>query len=72
MLQVKTEEQKNHILEILGEECNSYFPLNFKKETDVGYMEHIDRIYIDGNIRFDKMAEIVDYLRLVSKQRIEQ
>ena len=64
MLEAKTEEQKEHILKILGMgELISHFPLDFEKETDVGYMEHNDRIYIDGNISFDKMAEIVDYLR---------
>ena len=43
----------------LPETCN-HFPMN--PETD--YEEECDdRVYIDGNITFDTMAEIVDYLR---------
>ena len=64
MLQAKTKEQKGKVLEICGTNarcCN--FPLDFNKETDWGYEEFDDRIYLDGNITFDTMAEIVDYLR---------
>ncbi len=64
MLEPKTKEQKEKVLEILGTNaryCN--FPLDFNKETDWGYEEFDDRIYLDGNITFDNMAEIVDYLR---------
>lgn len=58
MLEAKTKEQKKKVLEIFGTNaryCN--FPL------DWGYEEFDDRIYLDGNITFDNMAEIVDYLR---------
>lgn len=73
MLQAKTKEQKEHILEILGAiEPVSHFPLNFERETDVGYMEYDDRIYFDGNIGFDKMAEIVDYLRIQNGKSLEK
>lgn len=73
MLQAKTTEQKNHILEILGTiEPVSHFPLNYERETDVGYMEYDDRIYFDGNIGFDKMAEIVDYLRIQNGKSLEK
>jgi hypothetical protein len=64
MLEAKTEEQKKKVLEILGtnvRQCN--FPLDFNKETDWGYEEFDDRIYLDGGLTFDTMAEIVDYLR---------
>lgn len=64
MLQVKTEEQKKHILNILSmtEPCCN-FPLDFDKEDNECYEEFKDRVYIDGEITFDKMAKIVDYLR---------
>lgn len=64
MLRVRTEEQKKKVLEISctnAGRCN--FPLDFNKETDWGFEEYDDRIYLDGNIAFDTMAEIVDYLR---------
>lgn len=64
MLQAKTKEQKKKVLELSvtnARYCN--FPLDFNKETDWGYEEFDDRIYLDGNISFDTMAEIVDYLR---------
>jgi len=64
MLQARTEEQKKRVLEIFGiQETCCHFPLDFDKETEVGYKECNDRIYLDGNISFDTMAKIVDYLR---------
>ena len=64
MLRVRTEEQKKKVLEIFGtHEKFYYFPLNFDKETDWGYDECDDRIYLDGNITFDKMREVVEYLQ---------
>ena len=64
MLQVRTEEQKKKVLEIFGiQETCCHFPLDFDKETEGGYEEYDDRIYLDGNITFDKMREVVDYLR---------
>lgn len=63
MLQVRTEEQKKKVLEIFGiQETCCYFPLDYDKETDWGYEECDDRIYLDGNITFDKMREVVEYL----------
>ena len=64
MLQVRTEEQKKKVLEIFGiQETCCHFPLDFDKETEGGYEEYDDRIYLDGNITFDKMREVVEYLR---------
>lgn len=37
--------------------------LDYDKETDWGYEDSDDRIYVDGDITFDTMAKIVDYLR---------
>lgn len=63
MLRVRTEEQKKKVLEIFGiQETCCHFPLDFDKETEGGYEESDDRIYLDGNITFDKMREVVEYL----------
>ena len=64
MLQARTEEQKKKVLEIFGiQESCCHFPLDFDKETEGGYEECDDRIYLDGDITFDKMLEVVEYLR---------
>jgi hypothetical protein len=64
MLKAATEEQRRHIEEILAPyHIYISWPLNFEDETDYGYEERVDAIYIDGDISFDAMAEIVDYLR---------
>lgn len=64
MLKATTEEQRLHIEEILkSHQIYHSWPLDFKKETDWGYEDCIDAIYIDGTIPFDAIAEIVDYLR---------
>lgn len=64
MLRVRTEEQKKKVLEIFGiQETCCYFPLDYDKERSWGYEECDDRIYLDGNITFDKMREVVEYLR---------
>ena len=67
MLEAKTEEQMKHITEILGDIYNESV-LDYDRETDWGYEEFDDRIYLDGNITFDKMAKIVDYLREQNKE----
>lgn len=61
MLQAN-EEQMKHIAEILGDTYNRTV-LNFEKETDDGYEDYDDRIYIDGDITFSKMNEIVKYIK---------
>ena len=64
MLKATTEEQRLHVEEILKAHQIYYqWPLDFEKETDYGYEDRIDTIYIDGDIPFDAIAEIVDYLR---------
>lgn len=54
--------QMQYIAKMLGDTYN-HTVINFEKETDSGYEDYDDRIYIDGDITFCKMAEIVDYLR---------
>lgn len=64
MLRARTEEQKKNVLEIFNTNVRyCHFPLDFNKETDWGYEEFDDRIYLDGDITFDKMCEVVEYLR---------
>ena len=66
MLRATTEDQKRRIVEILDmkwETC-CHFPFNPDSEDD-----YDDRIYLDGDITFDKMAEIVDYLRACNPEK---
>jgi hypothetical protein len=60
MLEVKTEEQRETILGILEKD----------NQTTYHTFEdgNVENIMIDGNISFDAMAKIVDYLRLKIKQ----
>ena len=61
-------EQMKHIAKILGDVYNRPV-LDFEKETDWGYEDYDDRIYIDGDITFDKMEEIVNLLKSASKEQ---
>ena len=64
MLRVRTEEQKKKVLEIFGiQETCCHFPLDYNNERSWGYEEYDDRIYLDGDITFDKMREVVEYLQ---------
>lgn len=68
VLRADTTEKQNRILEIIGQDdIYCHFPLDFGKETDCGYEDYNDRIYIDGDLTFNKMAEIVDFLSKNSK-----
>lgn len=59
-----SDEQYNYIESILEKaDIYNHRPLDFEKETESGYAFRDDAIYIDGNITFDMMALIVDYLR---------
>lgn len=64
MLQAKTKEQKQKILEIFAiQETCCYFPLGWKDE------ELDDQVYIDGNMSFDTMARVVDYVRSIQPKK---
>lgn len=59
-----TDEQINHILGLLEKEDIYCRPVqNFDSENEYGYNDYDDRIYLDGDITFGVMANIVDYLR---------
>lgn len=67
MLRANTAEKRERILNILGDDLYKTFPLDietYENNEESLYPDIFDdRLYIDGNITFDKMAEIVDYLR---------
>lgn len=68
VLRADTTEKQDRILEIIGQdEIYCHFPLDSGKETDCGYENYNDRVYIDGKLTFNKMAEIVDFLSKNSK-----
>lgn len=56
MLQAKTEEQKARIEEILG-------------NTSIWMDDYNDGILIDDWVSFDRLAELIDYLRSVNKAK---
>lgn len=56
MLQAKTKEQKARIKEIFG-------------STSIWYSDYDDGIHIDDWVSYDKLAELVDYLRCINKPR---
>ena len=62
-----SEEQMKHITKILGDVYNRQV-IDFENETDWGYEDYDDRIFIDGEITFDKMEEIVNFLKSTSKE----
>ena len=63
MIQAKTKEQKEYVIKLIGlPDVCCKFPLDFEKELYCGYEEYNDRIYLDGNITFDQMKQIVEYL----------
>lgn len=72
VLRANTAEERKRILNILGGDLYKTFPLDI--ETYENDEERLlpdifnDRLYIDGNITFDKMAEIVDYLRATNSK----
>lgn len=61
-LQIKSQNQKNVILKILEDDN----PTTYHTFEDAD----MENIMIDGNISFDAMAQIVDFLRLKIKQGI--
>ena len=68
VLRADTTEKQNRILEIIGQdEIYCHFSLDSGKETDCGYEDYNDRVYIDGDLTFNKMAEIVNFLSKNSK-----
>jgi len=59
MLQAKTEEQKNKIEEILA-------------SVELWELDGEDGIFINDSVSFDKLAELIDYLRSVQSKKTER
>ena len=57
-----TKEQREHISAIL-EGAGLYYDIRPDFDPVTGIEEARESVYIDGDISFDTMAEIVDYLR---------
>lgn len=60
MLRAKTEEQRKHIDGILGD---IYHDHPYDLDEEFNDVTKYERVYIDGEISYDMMADIVDYLR---------
>ena len=68
MLRATTEEQKRRIIEILDMNWETCCHFQFNPESE-DFSEYDDRIYLDGNITFDKMAAVVDFLRACNPEK---
>lgn len=60
MIKADTEEKRKHIDGILG---YVYHDHPYDVDGDFNDVSMYERIYIDGEISYDMMADIVDYLR---------
>ena len=60
MIKSDTEEKRKHIDAILGD---IYHDHPYDLDGDFNDVTQYERIYIDGEISYDMMADIVDYLR---------
>ena len=57
-----TEEQMQHVKEILRANDNYVVDCGYDDEND-NWVIDMSKIYVDGEITFDQMIEVVDYLR---------
>lgn len=60
MIKADTEEKRKHIDAIL---VDIYHDHPYDLDGDFNDVTQYERIYIDGEISYDMMADIVDYLR---------
>lgn len=63
MLRATTEEQQAYIDALLKKEDIYHTLLEDYDGDKDEFMDYCSSIYIDGDISFDTLAEIVDYLR---------
>lgn len=69
MLRATTEEQQAYIDALLKKE-DIYHTLCEDYDDDKDeFMDYCTSIYIDGDISFDTLAEIVDYLRTCNPEK---
>lgn len=60
MIKADTEEKRKHIDAILGD---IYYDHPYDLDEEFNDVTQYERVYIDGEISYDMMADIVDYLR---------
>jgi len=69
MLKATTEEQQAYIDALLKKEDIYHSLYEDYDEDKDEFMDYCSSIYIDGNISFDTLAEIVDYLRACNPEK---
>ena len=62
MLLISKDGQRSKVHEILGRTVLSSDAMDWDENSEE-YVTSPNKIYIDGDLTFDQMAEIVDYLR---------
>lgn len=62
-LRADTEEKRRKVVELCDIKYDTCCNFPGTLDDEMEYVESDDRLYIDGVITFDKMAEIVDFLR---------
>jgi len=69
MLKATTEEQQAYIDALLKKEDIYHSLYEDYDEDKDEFMDYCSSIYIDGDISFDTLAEIVDYLRACNPEK---
>ena len=69
MLKATTEEQQAYIDALLKKEDIYHTLYEDYDEDKDEFMDYCSSIYIDGDISFDTLAEIVDYLRACNPEK---
>ena len=69
MLRATTEEQQAYIDALLKKEDIYHTLYEDYDEDKDEFMDYCSSIYIDGDISFDTLAEIVDYLRACNPEK---
>ena len=62
MLLITKDGQRSKVLEILRRTAMAENTSDWSEEEE-DYVEAPNKVYIDGDVTFDQMAEIVDFLR---------
>ena len=67
MLLITKDGQRSKVLEILRRTAMAENTSDWSEEEE-DYVEAPNKVYIDGDVTFDQMAEIVDFLRGQSEE----
>lgn len=68
MLLITKDGQREKVLEILRRTAMAENTSDWSEEEE-DYVEALNKVYIDGDVTFDQMAEIVDFLRGQSEEK---